>query len=280
MNRNLTPLISLIIIALGCNTKNSAPVVKQVDTTSAITNNDNSVNLKDISEYKLGLIGSSIFKVTEILGEPDEKGESNSGRSGHYVYFDKVKENGAAKHLVIYYNYDSRYSEYQTIKTVSAVLNGFSFSQPRYGSFKVVKPKGFGIKITDIEKRVGEIQKEYQSLDLNKLENYSEAYYGKNATYFYDDNLRLRLIKQSYTFSASNNGVRTETYFFIDDEVKYILTEDNLNDFPPSEKYVQNNSVIRYSLGGNVLECTYQCRFDKSSIPYRMLERFNSQWAD
>lgn len=279
MNNTLTLLMIALLVLMGCQSKDIKASNKTKQDSAINKNKESGLTLRDITDYKMGLLDNNLSKAIEILGQPDDKGESGTGRSGHYVYYDRVKENGLTGHLVIYYNYDDANTEYR-IMDVKVVIDGASFYENRYGAVKIKKPENFGVNVNDVDGKIQDIDTQYASLDLTKLQKYTEQYYGKDATYYYDDHLRLRMVKQIYVFSASRNGIRTETYFFINDELRFILEEDNLDDTPPSKKYLYNNNVFKYTLGGNTLECSYQCRFGLDSRPYKMLDRFNSQWGD
>lgn len=275
MKKILYLLAFISLFNLACSNKQSEKVTRKdsIPTSVEINLVD---NLKDISDYKLGLLGSKVSKAYEILGEPDEKGESNSGRSGHFVYYDKTKENGLIKHLVIYYNYDNRYSADQTIKQVSAISDGAYFSQQGYGSIKITKPKGFGEELKNLDETTINIKKQYKAIDTNKLSKLNVVENGERKIFYYTDHLKLVMVKVSHILD--DGDIVTTAYFFIDDKIRYIINEDSKQYFMVEEKIIVNNRVVRYLLDGKVSECKMDCDYNKYSNVYHLLDDFNKNW--
>lgn len=268
-------IFCISLFNLACSNKQSQKVTLK-DSIPTPVENKILDGLKNISDYQLGLLGSKVSKAYEILGEPDEKGESNSGRSGHFVYFDKTKENGMVKHLVIYYNYDNRYSADQTIKQVSAISDGTYFSQQGYGSIKITKPKGFGEELKDLDKTTINIKNQYKAIDTNKLSKLDAEENGERKIFYYTDRLKLVMVKESHILDGGD--IVTTAYFFIDDKIRYITKEDSEQSFMVEEKVIVNNRVVRYLIDGKISECKIDCDYNKYSNVYHLLDDFNKNW--
>lgn len=229
-----------------------------------------------LQEFKLGFLNNSLSKVYQVIGQPDDKGLSESLRKGHLVYYNKVIENGTSKHLVIFYGYDSQNSNEMVVKDVSAMEDGGYYHQSSYGGFTITKPQHDSNQNGNAEDRAYQIRLEYGKLILSSLNQYSGKFFGKSATFYYDQKLKLQVIEEEFVSSASRGEIRYTTYFFQNEKLTFRHDSDNINS-PSVEQYYHNDKNFYSAIHGKETECSYDCVLTFDSRPYRLLAAFKSQ---
>jgi hypothetical protein len=273
MNSKLMLLVGSIILLTACNQKEN----KLKSSTTEVNKKADSLlsSLKDISDYQMAFLDANLSKVKTVLGEPNDKGESRSFSHGHYVYYDKVKENNVVKHLVIFFGYASRSSMEPTVISVSAVENGKNFTQERYGTITIQKPKGFEVESKDADQIKITTDAFIKTTDLNKLENYDLNVEDQSLTFYYDKERKLQVIKVVQPYSSGNET--TSLYYFKNDKLKFYKKTDKDNDLAHFEKYIANDIAVKTYYNGKLGDCDdYDCDFSAGSEPYRFLDIYKS----
>jgi hypothetical protein len=275
MKSKFTLIFLVIFCICSCKQKTSVNQINNDQSTA-----DKSGNLKDLENYKLSLLGDPIFKVDEILGEPDAKGNSYSFKTGHYIYYNKVLDHGVVKHLVIYYARIGRNAPNRTVEDIQAISDGGTYANSRYGSFVVQKPVGFSSQTNSGDNLKVQIDSKVKSVDLSTLNTYDEPYINGKAYFYYDDQLHLKAIKHSWQYVQ---GYEDATIFYFDnDKLIYITSKTPTSKIKHSEKYVQNDEVKIAIYDGEVKPCSdgADCYFDKYSSAYELLDQYYAGQGD
>jgi len=279
-SKSIIIFLKFALVFLSCITFEACHDDKSSQTKSADTSDkDRKAKVQDITTLRLGLLDNNLSKVYDLFGQPNDKGLTPSLRKGHLIYYNKVLKNGKLQHLVILYGYSDNANS-MIVKDVAAVEDRGYYHDSSYGGFVVSEPQQASSDTIHIESLSEQIYSRYIQLHEDTLQSFSGKFYGKNATFYYDSNFNLRLIREEFVFSASRGGVRKKAYYFENNRLKFTLQSDNLYDIPTAEEYYQDDKNIRSVIGDKVVECNYDCSLTSDSHAYRMLAAFKSRLSE
>ncbi|MNQ86157.1 hypothetical protein D3C85_1013430 [compost metagenome] len=233
--------------------------------------------LKDITDYRMSFLKSSKDKVLDILGEPDEKGNSPSYRTGHLIYYSKVKDNGRVKHLVFYYARIGNNFEI-TIEDIKAIGDGEEYFEPTYGRF-VVRKMNKPI-ITGYEGMVKQIDLVVDSITNQNLNRYDQITKYGDATFWYSNDLDLK--KVVVRRNINSYEIISYEYYFAQTNLKYVHQYTDSGKGYRVKKYIHNDHVIATFYNGVKGNCkdSYSCEYDRRSEPYGLQEIYWSNQGD
>ena len=276
MNNKLTFLFFLVFVCLSCRQKLSDSKVNNTKLPA-----DTLSTLKDIQDYRLSLLGNPIVKVDEILGKADDKGESYSYKTGHYIYYNKVVDGGKIKHLVIYYARVGRNAPYRTVEDIQAIEDGGTYTNPRYGTFVVKMPRDFGKSIKGATDSKSVIDAYVKGIEFYSLETYDDTSYAHGkVTFYYDAKLSLKVIL--LTSGLPDGGQHIISYYFDNEKLRFVSSSSTTGGLITSDKYVAGNNVFLAYYDGVEKPCddVEGCDFDENSEPYRLLDLYYSNQGD
>jgi|GEM_PF-5246386 len=270
--KKLKPFILIVAISIAsCNTKTSSSHSK--DSLNATTNVLSS-HLKSLDELQMALMDAKLDKVTDLLGQPDDKGENGYGSLGHYIYYDKVNDGGKIKNLLIFWKYDANHDSFKSIKRVEAVSNGGSVRLGTYGKILVEKPKGFGNENKNVGSKANDIDDQSNLIDTNKSIPTVFGRPGKEVKY-YRDEVKVRLVKIVVPLAGDDYSI-TRYYFTNNEKLQLVIEEDKKHGLYTKKSYVVNDKVVRYIVQGTEKPCgaSDNCSYDEFSEPYVWLKEF------
>lgn len=260
----ITPLVCLTLY--GCK-----PTAKQTQTTASVTQSPETSNVKELPYYKDVFMNAALKKADNLLGQPDKQDESPDGNNGYYIYYDKVRDKGIVKHLVIAYHL----GEIQEIKAIydgnTAYLNA--------GDVFIKKPNDFSSQNENTDSKLYNIDRAYHQIDTNRLQPQVIVDRGSKVKFYEYNNITL--LKK--VLPLSDNSYQTTDMLFINGIFQFQFERDNNNHFYEKKIYVDvNNKVIKYFVGDTDTPCekAEYCRYDEYSTPYFLLKKFNSTIAN
>ncbi len=265
-------LLAICLILFSCSEQKT-----KGDTNQSLSNRS-SDTLKDVSEYRMAFLQAPHDKVLQILGEPDDKGNSASYRTGHYVYYNMVNDGGQTKHLVFYYARIGRNAENLTIEDVQAIGDGEEYFEPSYGRFvvkKISKPLVIGSDVV-----IKKIDLLVDSITYQVLNQYDQTTRYGDATFWYSNDLDLK--KVVVRRNINSYELMNYEYYFEQNNLKYVYEYNDSGKGRKVRKYINNNQVIATFYDDVKGDCkdTYFCEYGRRSEPYGLQEIYWSNQGD
>jgi hypothetical protein len=257
----LTLLTAISVILVSCKGK---PITTENIETAKIEND----NTKDISDYKLALLDEDFEKAQHILGRPDTESFTILN-GGFYLYYNKVKENGRVKHLLVHYEFNENRRTYET-KKIEAIDNYGAVNLRGFPVFRAtyIKPQHVDAKANLMEQMCNNFDTVRNSPQIDR----SEAPKVKKCWRFRDNQILIKV-----NFPLSDGDYSIKQMFFYNNKIRFILEKDNRHWLVTKKSYIENNRVIKYTEEGKITSCekTDACIYDEFSVPYRLLKSFN-----
>ncbi len=268
----LLSIACITLFEMGCVNKNHSK-----DDLNA-EKNINSDSLRDINYYRTSFLQSPHDKVLKILGEPDDKGNSASYRTGHYIYYNVVTDGGQTKHLVFYYARIGRNAENLTIEDVQAIGDGQEYYEPSYGRFVVKKTSKPLVAGSDVV--IKRIDLLVDSITYQVLNQYDQTTRYGDATFWYSNDLDLK--KVVVRRNINSYEIMNYEYYFEQNNLKYVSEYTDSGKGRKVRKYINNNQVIATFYDDVKGDCkdTYFCEYGRRSEPYGLQEIYWSNQGD
>jgi hypothetical protein len=255
-----------LMSCMSCNHSNSNDRDNRTDSTKT-SKSENPNHLKTEKEYTEIFLDGGMDKVSDLLGSPDTKGESPNGYNGYYVYYEKVWDEGRAKHLVIGYH-DHK------VNRIKTAIFGETVALPG-GRVTIERPAGYQSEGSNESDEITKIERLYASVDTVHTTAFLD---GDNGTFYRTYKVgSLTLYKEIFPLSGGNTQF-TE-YLFVDGKVRFKNVHYLQHGLMPEKVYISyNGNVIKYLKNDVDTPCDKNeyCKYDEFSTPYYQLKKHSS----
>jgi hypothetical protein len=257
-------LFIFLMSFLACNHPKSNS--GSINANNAKVNNENPKQLKNKREYEEMLLDGGTDKVIDLLGTPDTKGESPNGYNGYYVYYEKVWDEGRAKHLVIAYN-DHK------VNRIKTAIFGETVALPG-GRVTIERPAGYQSEGSNESDEITKIERLYASVDTVHTTAFLD---GENGVFYRTYRAgNLTLYKE---IQPGQGDTSFTEYLFVDGKIRFKYFYDQLKGLYPEKVYISyNGNVIKYLRNNVDTPCDKNeyCKYDEFSTPYFLLKKHGS----